>query len=273
MASDFSILVPCVEELEITLITVVLTSAGDQGETVHANFNWDNGTTVSPIDDILVNFAATSPSYYNSQTGARGAGIFPYDGVNLTLGTQKIGTDDFDFNTSGNTLNWLSSTTLYTNSSSDINLLINAMASITPISNPSTGVYEATVSAASISTSNQYLYIVWDLRDFFSADLCDNTFSAVAACCDCVETCDSFTATKSHGSSIAACNDPSVNIVYKTNRTQPADLQAGDRVFTSECSPSYWLSSGWYKVEHVSGGTYYAIFVGANGIITSISSC
>lgn len=275
VASDFSILVPCVEEVEITLITVVLTSAGDQGETVHANFNWDDGTTVSPVDDILVNFAATSPSYYNSQSGPRGVGIFPYDGVDLVLGTQKIGTDDFDFDSSVNTLNWLSSNTLYTNSSTDINSLINAMASITPISNPSTGVYEATVTSASISTANQYLYVVWDLRDFFSADLCDSTLSAVAACCDCVDTCDSFTATKSHGSSIAACNDPSVNITYKTNRDQtpPDDLEVGDRVFTSECSPSYWLSSGWYKVEHVSGGTYYAIFVGANGIITSISSC
>ena len=81
-----------------------------------------------------------------------------HDGVNLVLNTEKIGTDTFDFVAGTNTLNWLSSNTLYTSSSTDIASLITAMASITPVSNPSTGVSQATVSSASIPTGNQYLY-------------------------------------------------------------------------------------------------------------------
>lgn len=272
-ASDFNITVPCVEETLITVVSVVLTSAGDQGASIHSNFNWNNGTTTSPVDNFLVNFQATSPSYYNAQSGPRGSGIFPYDGVDLVLNTEKIGTDTFDFVIGTNTLNWLSSNTLYTNSSTDISSLINAMASITPVNNPSTGVSQATVSAASIPIGNQYLYLVWDLRDYFNADLCYSADTLTDACCDCTEDCDTFTATKRHSSSSAACNDTSVNLTFKTNRAQPDDLEVGDRVFTTACTSAYWLPSGWYKVAGIGATVDYPIFVGNNGIITAIDIC
>ena len=272
-ASDFNITVPCVEETLITVVSVVLTSAGDQGASIHSNFNWNDGTTTSPVDNFLVNFQATSPSYYNAQSGPRGSGIFPYDGVNLVLNTEKIGTDTFDFVAGTNTLNWLSSNTLYTSSSTDIASLITAMASITPVSNPSTGVSQATVSSASIPTGNQYLYLVWDLRDYFNADLCYSAASLTDACCDCTEDCDTFTATKQHSSSAAACNDTSVNLTFKTNRAQPDDLEVGDRVYTTACTSAYWLPSGWYKVQGIAPAVDYPIFVGNNGIITAIDVC
>ncbi len=271
--SDFDITVSCVEETLITVVSVVLTSAGDQGASIHSNFNWDDGTTTSPVDNFLVNFQATSPAYYNAQSGARGSGIFPYDGVDLVLNTEKTGTDTFDFVIGTNTLNWLSSNTLYTNSSTDISSLINVMDSITGVSTPSTGVSQATVSSASIPTGNQYLYLVWDLRDFFSADLCDNQTSLVAACCDCTEDCDTFTSTKRHSSSAAACNETAVNLTFKTNRPQPDDLEVGDRVYTTACTSAYWLPSGWYKVEGIAPADDYPIFVGNNGIITAIDFC
>lgn len=272
-ASDFDITVPCVEETPITVVSVVLTSAGDQGASIHSNFNWNDGATTSPVDNFLVNFQATSPAYYNAQSGPRGFGIFPYDGVDLVLNTEKIGTDTFDFVIGANTLNWLSSNTLYTSSSTDISSLINAMASITPVTNPSTGVSQATESSASIPSGNQYLYLVWDLRDSFNADLCYSASSLVGACCDCTEDCDTFTATKQHSSSAAACNDTSVNLTFKTNRAQPDDLEVGDRVFTTACTSAYWLPSGWYKVAGIEDTVDYPIFVGNNGIITAIDIC
>lgn len=272
-ASDFDITVPCVEETLITVVSVVLTSAGDQGASIHSNFYWNDGTTTSPVDNFLVNFQATSPAYYNAQSGPRGSGIFPYDGVNLVLNTEKTGTDTFDFVIGTNTLNWLSSNTLYTNSSTDISSLINAMASITGVSSPSTGVSQATESFASIPIVNQYLYLVWDLRDYFNADLCYSAASLTDACCDCTEDCDTFTATKQHSSSAAACNDTSVNLTFKTNRAQPDDLEVGDRVYTTACASAYWLPSGWYKVLGIGATDDYPIFVGNNGIITAIDVC
>ena len=272
-ASDFDITVPCVEETLITVVSVVLTSAGNQGASIHSNFNWNDGTTTSPVDNFLVNFQATSPAYYNAQSGPRGSGIFPYDGVNLVLNTEKTGTDTFDFVIGTNTLNWLSSNTLYTNSSTDISSLINAMASITGVNNPSTGVSQATESSASIPIGNQYLYLVWDLRDYFNADLCYSAASLTDACCDCTEDCDTFTATKQHSSSAAACNDTSVNLTFKTNRAQPDDLEVGDRVYTTACTSAYWLPSGWYKVLGIGATVDYPIFVGNNGIITAIDVC
>ena len=44
---------------------------------------------------------------------------------------------------------------------------------------------------------------------------------------NCTEDCDTFTATKQHSSSAAACNDTSVNLTFKTNRAQPDDLEVG----------------------------------------------
>ena len=53
---------------------------------------------------------------------------------------------------------------LYQNTAADISSFATAT-NVAPIVNPSTNIFEATVTAFNIPSGNQYLYLVWDLRD------------------------------------------------------------------------------------------------------------
>ena len=162
------------------------------GQFIHANYTWTDGITVSPPSGFSsANLVSAQPSEYESTIGIRSVGVFPYTGTSITLKTDKYGIDDFDFDPSTHKFRILSSNTLYTNSAADIDLLLTASSEITPISNPSTDVYQATESSFNIPDANQYLYLVWDLRLVSSQDVCycAPIDSVNDVCCNCTTVC------------------------------------------------------------------------------------
>ena len=190
--STFELTVGCPPEKAITVIKVVVNSNNYDGQFIHANYTWTDGITVSPPSGFSsANLVSAQPSEYESTVGVRSVGVFPYTGTSITLKTDKYGVDDFDFDPSMHKFRILSSNTLYTNSAADIDLLLTASSEITPISNPSTDVYQATENSFNIPDANQYLYLVWDLRLVSSQDVCycAPIDSVNDVCCNCTTVC------------------------------------------------------------------------------------
>jgi hypothetical protein len=199
--ASVKITVSCPEVTEITIIEVVLTDDVDSGKYIHAEYKYVNGPYISPITSNLVTFQSsmTVPlvSRYNSSTGAQGFGSFPLNGSIVTLISNKIGFDDFDFNPATNNFRWLRSNTLYNNTSVDINALLAAANVAAPIMGSAPTYYADFVMPTS---TDQYLYLIWDLRSPVETVLCYDELSLISACCgcgECLELCSYYELTNS----------------------------------------------------------------------------
>ena len=190
--SSYSVTVSCPPVNEITVVRVVLNSSTSNGLFIHFDYNWSDGSTTSPGVSNLASLSLNNPAEYISQTGQASVGVFPYSGSTFKMATTKQGFDDFNFNPVTNSFRWLSSNVLYPNTSAGVQALLAANpAPITPITNPQADMYQASqlTTAANMPPGNQYLYMVWDLREVNSSYLCYSTTSPLDACCDCVQAC------------------------------------------------------------------------------------
>lgn len=194
-SASYEITVDCPPTQSLTIIRIVLTSQSSDGQFIHFGYNWTDGATISPTQNDLASMGLVTPTEYISQTGVRSVGMFPYVGSDVTMNTTKIGFDDFNFDPASDKMLWLSSGVLYGPNTTDINTLLNdpSTANITPILNPSTGTYKGTftTTAANFPISNQYLYMIWDLREATGSLLCRSGVNAADACCGCTPICSS----------------------------------------------------------------------------------
>jgi len=114
------------------------------------------------------------------------------------------------FNQSLNRFRYLRSDTLYENNTSDINALITASITASPIDDSAAlAVYSATFE---MPVTGDYLYLIWDYRTPLAAFLCSEA-TADAACCDCTpctDDCNEYTITNTGEGSLVyayiACN-------------------------------------------------------------------
>ena len=192
--STYDVTVECPPEVPLTVIQVVVNSSNYNGQTITTNYNWNDISTISPYTGIspsnLTNFI---PAEYEVNVGVRSVGVFPYDGADISLRTQKLATDTFDFNPSLHKFRILSSNTLYNNNAADIqNLLLASSVVSGPITSPNPGEYKATEPAFNMPLGNQYLYLIWDLRLISSGNLCycSNPSTEEEVCCQCEVQCD-----------------------------------------------------------------------------------
>ena len=240
---DFEVIVACPEEVEITVIQVVLNAPNDFNESIHAEFYWANGSTISPYSTaaVILNNDPTIASGYIMQAGTRSQGIFPYDGVDLTIQTNKLGTDTFDFSLSEDKLLWLSTNTLYANNTTEITSLMSQSLNQVTVSNPTPNVYRGTELAASIPVGNQYLYLIYDLRTVGS--LIGNNPNTV-------------------------CSQLIDQNYYFTG--QAATPSIGDLVYNENAciGSSTKLDAGYYKFN-----TNQVLEVDINGIVVLINNC
>lgn len=173
----------------ITIQLVQVNSANNGGEFITNEYRWKDGTFVSPLHKENVKFATgNSPivSLYKSIQGLQGGGVIPADGSVVTMLSNKIQTDDYNFVLTQDKFRFLRSNTLYNNNSADITALITASAIATPIAEPSNGntAFSAEFTMPSVGT---YLYLIWDYRNSTSVTLCAGA-SPTLACCGCSPT-------------------------------------------------------------------------------------
>ena len=179
--------VGCPVPEQITIIPVSITSDANNGEYIHSEYSWTDGTFVSPLHSRLVSFDNDNTtefviSDYAQIAGPQGAGVIPADGATVSVICNKINFDDFVFNKNVNNFRYLRSNTLYANNIADIKSLLAASTTATPIDNTDEpNRYFATFTMP--STGN-ILYLIWDYRLSTEDDLC---FGATIkdSCCNC----------------------------------------------------------------------------------------
>ncbi len=189
------ITVGCPEADTITIIPISITSDAINGEYIHSEYSWTDGTFVSPLHSRLVNFDNDNTtefviSDYDQITGLQGAGVIPADSATVSMICNKINFDDFVFSEgvlsplppTPNNFRYLRSNIRYYNNVADIKTLLSLANVPTPIdSTDAPDKYSATFT---MPNTGAYLYLIWDYRLSTEDELC---FGATIedACCTC----------------------------------------------------------------------------------------
>jgi hypothetical protein len=193
-----SMTVKCPEEELMTLIEVVWTNNSDAGLATLKQFNYVNGTYTSPLQSNFFIFASGTAnplvSYYLVTNGFEGQGPIPVAGSTMTLRiNETFPWATFVFDPLSDKFRYARTSVLYGNNDIDMQALLAASTVATPITTPLAGVYAADFIVPP-SASGQYLYIIWDLRQQYGAQLCyGETIEEV--CCECIpctEECSSY---------------------------------------------------------------------------------
>lgn len=184
--------VSCPDAAELTIIEVVVTNDAEEGETIHAQYrSIDPNGNNSALQSALVTFQSTTGTYaisrYNQVTGSVGTGSFPANNYDVTMYSNQLAGDTFDFDPLEDRLRYLVSPIYYGNNQNDIDVLLSIAQDAVPIttqSNPFAGeVNRATFNVGSLSN---YLYLIWDLRISNPETLCFSADSLYDVCCNCV---------------------------------------------------------------------------------------
>jgi hypothetical protein len=169
----------------MSVIEVMLTSDSDSGQTIHAQYRYADGAYISPLQSAGVTFISGTAnplvSRYNVSTGPQGAGNIPTDNSTVSIISNKLSTDTFDFDVATDTFRYLRTNTLYLNNSIDISALLVASNLATPI--VTTG--NVNQSSFNSGTLDAYLYLIWDLRASAAAELCFSNTTIEDVCCSC----------------------------------------------------------------------------------------
>ena len=269
--ASFVVTAKCVSPTEITVVKIVMNSPEQSGEFIHVEYVWKDGVNLSPIDSDLAEFGSSNlvASSYDAQTGIRSLGVFPYDGVNLTLRSNKINFDTYDWAFPNDNFKFLSSNTLYANNKTDIATLLAAATTIPNASviSPSTGLYQATINPLSLPVANQYLYLIYDYRLISCQEFCYDVSSSASACCDCAFTYTSYSSSTIFSTEGNVCNQLLNQTYFHSGSSALPEI--GDFVYSaSDGAIGSNLTSGLYKIS----ATNY-ITVNQFGLVTAVTTC
>ena len=269
--SSFSIIANCPTEVEIEVIKVVMNSPVDADDFIHTEYKWNDSVVVSPIDSDLSTFGNSSvvASNYRTQIGIRSLGVFPYSGTDITLRSNKVEFDNYDWVVNSDNFKYLSSNTLYANTASDISALLAASTTIAnaSVTNPSPGLYQGIIPSLSLPISNQYLYVIYDYRETSCQEFCYDASSSAAACCDCTVTYTSYNSSSVQQNITVACGQPLIFPYYHTGAG--AFPAVGDFVYSSSNGEvGTTLALGIYRISVTS-----YIRVNQFGLVTEVTTC
>jgi len=193
-----NITVACPVKEPLNLVQVVLTNNYEAGTGLVTQFYYTNPPYISPTGYNFFTFLSgpSNPlvSLYSITSGFVGTGIMPPEGATMTLQTNiNFPWASFVFDTATDRFKYHRSTTLYNNNSVDMNALLAVASTAMPISNPSSGIYNAPFTVPP-SVNGDYLYLIWDLRSSTEVQLCQSD-SLEDVCCNCIpctETCSYY---------------------------------------------------------------------------------
>jgi hypothetical protein len=269
--SNFYIIANCPTEVEIEVIKVVINSPIDSGDFIHTEYKWNDSVVVSPIDSDLSTLGSSSlvASNYKTLIGIRSLGVFPYSGTDVTLRSNKIEFDDYDWVVNSDNFKYLSSNTLYANTESDISALLAGSTTIAnaSVANPSPGLYQGTIPGLSIPLSNKYLYLIYDYRETSCQEFCYDASSSTSACCDCEVTYTAYDSSSVQENITVACGQPLNLLYYHTgNGALPS---VGNFVYSSSNGAvGTILALGIYRISTTS-----YIRVNQFGLVTEVTTC
>jgi hypothetical protein len=186
--ASYDITPSCPATSLLTVVQMTLGSSADENKFIHNQYLWEKDSVASPTASELITFSVTPTdpvTSFISTDGQSSLGLFPVTGSTLTPQSNKKDFDDFVFNSTVNKFKYLVSNTAYT--SSDWATIDAAASTASPISNPSSGLFQATFNYSNPS-NNRYLYLIWDYRTPTSISLRFGATSTIACCSGSVAT-------------------------------------------------------------------------------------
>ncbi len=185
-ATTLQVLVNCPDAEEITIVNVCVTGDDESGMSIHNEYRWIDGSFVSPLHSNFVEFAsgANNPlvSQYQEVSGRQGGGVIPSDTASVQIISNKIVSDDFVFDETRDNFRYLRTNTLYNNTDIEMQALLAAATTATPIIN--TGAPSTYYAEFNMPATGSYLYLIWDYRTITEIDLCVGA-TISDACCGC----------------------------------------------------------------------------------------
>jgi len=274
-SSTYDITCDCPTQASLVIIQVGLNSTEDDGKFIHNEFKWNDANVSSPVASNMMTFGSDSQiaSQYFIQSGTRSIGVYPYSGTDVTIRSNKINFDDYEWIVNNDNFAWLSSNTLYSNTVSGINSLLAAVNTIahSSVNSPSSGLYEATISSINLPLANQYLYLIYDYRTTSSASICYDATNANEACCGCGSFCTPYASSTVQDTISIACVQPT-NQTYYHDGTGALPV-ISDTVYSSttcdDSATSTKLQAGYYEV----GASNQWIRVNSSGVEMQSGSC
>jgi len=181
------ITIECPDANIITLFQICVSNDTEAGQFIHNEYQWTDGTYVSPLHSTPVQLQSgtTNPlvSQYDIVVGPQGAGIIPANGADISVISRKIApVDDFVFENPIDSFRYLRSSTLYDNTPVDIAALLAASTLIVPTTG-SAPKYQGNFTMP--GGTFEYLYLIYDYRNSQLRELCYSAVSASDAFCGC----------------------------------------------------------------------------------------
>ena len=169
VADTIEVTVECPSGTLLNVYSVCVTSASDAGKFIHNELSWSDGYLVSSTQSDLVPFGTGTGSFVISQykkiVGDQGVGSIPTNGSVMTLGVNKIKFDDFVFDTANNSLGFVRTNTIYSNTEADITTLLGLETTI-PINNLNAPeLYTGSFTVPTPTTTENHLYLIYDYRN------------------------------------------------------------------------------------------------------------
>ena len=177
--ATYDITPSCPATSEINVVQIAAGGPADENKFIHNQYYWNDTTNTSPISSELIQFGTSTVSSFISTSGQSSVGLFPPTGATVTMQSNKIGFDDFVFDPTVDKFKYLVSNTAYT--AADFNTIDAAATAVTPITNPSTGLYESSFTYTN-ATPVDYLYMIWDYRTPQSISLRYGATDVIACC-------------------------------------------------------------------------------------------
>lgn len=170
----------------LKIVEVVLTSSSEVGQTVRTEYRYTDGAYVGSLQSNLVFFdSGTNPvvSRYNTVIGYQGTASIPTDNSTMRMISNGGGALTFQFDPAYDSFKYLRTNTLYNNNTAEINALVAASSTATPI----LGAGDYFYADFNVGTTDNYLYLIWDFRNSVPVDLCYSATSdgITTICCDC----------------------------------------------------------------------------------------
>ena len=174
---------------QITITQVSITSNAERGLFIHNEYRWKDGLFESPLHSELVEFNNGTQypllSQYVELTGSQGAGVIPDDGAEVTIISNKIDFDDFEFDYNTNNFRYLRTATYYGKTTTDLAALLAASTTATPINTRFAPQFSAQFTMPAGTATEKFLYLIWDYRKSTRIQACYSSVSSTDACCTC----------------------------------------------------------------------------------------
>ena len=152
--------VKCPDAADLSLRLITLNRTEYAAQSIHSEFQWVDGIFTSPLSSTAVKFlAGTNPVISNWQdfTVSQGANLGPTNGSTVIMAYNRIGTDNYTIRPTDR-FRWLRSSTRYEQADIASLLADPAISDLVPAgADPE---YKADFLMP--STSDEYLYLIWD---------------------------------------------------------------------------------------------------------------